>query len=103
MLIQQARNNVVLDKGKMFVIYYEEIESYLKYRIDSGVLDLYCAYVPETSWNKGHGCSLILHALQFAVLNGLRVKPNCKAVIAYIERNPEWKYITVKELNNPIL
>lgn len=96
MIIQEARNNIVLDAGKRFVITYDGIESYLRYRIENNILDLYCAFVPESSWNKGHGCSLILHALQFAVLNGLRVKPSCKAVIAYINRNPEWQYITVK-------
>lgn len=93
MLLQATRHNVVLDSGDRFIINFEGHDSYLTYRIDQQTLVLYCAYVPELSRGNGHACSLISHALQYAVLNGLRVKASCQAVKAYIKMNPEWNYI----------
>lgn len=96
MLLQATYQNTVIDTGDRFMITLGESDSYLAYRIYPHAIDLYCAYVPQVSWGNGHACSLILHALQYAVLNGLRVEANCKAVAEYFRRNPEWCYILVR-------
>ncbi len=93
MLLQIKHQNVVLDKGDRFIIESDTQRSYLCYKIEGQTLDLYSAYVPENLRGNGHASSLILFALQFAVLNGLFVKPNCPAVKAYIKIYPEWIYI----------
>lgn len=93
MLLQATRHNVVQDSGDRFFINFDGYTSYLTYRIVQHTIDLYCAYVPELSRGNGHACSLISHALQFAVMNGLRVKASCQAVKAYIKMYPEWNYI----------
>lgn len=96
MLLQVKHQNIVVDRGTRFVIESDDYISYLSYRIDEQTLDLYSAYVPEFLRGNGHASSLILFALQYAVLNGLWVKPNCPAVKAYINIYPEWKYIIAK-------
>lgn len=93
MLLQIKHQNVILDKGDRFIIESDTQRSFLCYRIAGQTLDLHCAYVPENLRGNGHASSLILFALQFAVLNGLWVKPNCPAVRAYIKMYPEWRYI----------
>jgi predicted GNAT family acetyltransferase len=96
MLLQIKQQNIVLDTKDQFVIETDTQKSYLSYRIVDQTLDLYCAYVPENLRGNGHASSLILFALQFAVLNGLWVKANCAAVRAYIKMYPEWRYIIAK-------
>lgn len=93
MLLQVNQHNVVIDRGDRFVIDSEGSRSYLCYRIHHQIIDLYCAYVPKELRGNGHASSLILFALQYAVLNGLRVKANCNAVQAYVKLYPEWRYI----------
>jgi predicted GNAT family acetyltransferase len=93
MLIQTKHHNTVIDQGNKFVIESGNFNSYLSYRIEENSIELYCAYVPEVLHGNGHAVSLILHALQFAVMNGLWVKPNCEAVRVYMKHHPEWSYI----------
>lgn len=82
----------VINTGKMFVIRVDGLDSYLSYRILGQELDLYNAYVPEIYRGRGYASQLILHAIHFAVLNGLRVRASCPAAAAYVRRNPEWHY-----------
>lgn len=96
MLLQVKQQNLVIDRGDKFIIKSEEENSFLSYRIDDQTLDLYCAYVPEVIRGNGHATSLILFALQFAVMNGLWVKPNCAAVRAFFKLYPEWRYIIAR-------
>lgn len=96
MLLQVKQHNIVTDRGDKFIVFGEERDSFLSYRINDQTLDLYCAYVPEESRGNGHATSLILFALQHAVLNGLWVKPNCAAVKAYFKQYPEWRYIIAR-------
>jgi len=96
MLLQVKQHNLVIDRGDKFIIISEEENSFLSYRITDQSLDLYCAYVPEVLRGNGHATSLILFALQFAVMNGLWVKPNCAAVRAFFKLYPEWRYIIAR-------
>lgn len=96
MLLQVKQHNLVIDRGDKFIIISEEENSFLSYRIIDQSLDLYCAYVPEVLRGNGHATSLILFALQFAVMNGLWVKPNCAAVRAFFKLYPEWRYIIAR-------
>lgn len=85
----------IINTGKMFIIRTEGLESYLAYRIRGGELDLFSAYVPESFRGRGYASELILHSIHYAVLNGLRVRANCPAAAAYMQRNPEWNYTLV--------
>jgi len=96
MLLQVEQQNIVKDLGDRFVIDVDGQRSYLCYRSNNFIIDLYLAYVPESLRGYGHAKSLILFAFQYAVLNGLRVKTNCPAVKAYLKIYPEWKYILDK-------
>jgi len=70
----------------------EGLESFVAYRICGQELDIYNAYVPEFLRGRGYASDLILHAIHYAVLNGLLVRANCPAAEAYIKRNPEWNF-----------
>lgn len=96
MLLQTIQHNVVKDLGDRFIIESDGLRSYLCYRNDGLTLNIYSAYVPEVLRGNGHASSMILFALQYAVLNGLRVKANCPAVVAYLKIYPEWRYIIDK-------
>lgn len=96
MILQTIQKNVVSDLGDRFIIESDGLRSYLCYRRDSLIIDLYSAYVPEVLRGNGHASSMILFALQYAVMNGLRVKANCPAVKAYLKVYPEWNYILDK-------
>jgi predicted GNAT family acetyltransferase len=96
MLLQIIHNNVVKDLGDRFIIESDGLRSYLCYRRDGITIDIYSAYVPEALRGNGHASSMILFALQYAVMNGLRVKANCPAVKAYLKVHPEWIYILDK-------
>ncbi len=97
MQLQIKKHIEVVDKGNMFAIETESETSYLKYHIYKDTIELYSAYVPEVLRGNGHAASLILFAMQFAVLNGYWVVPACPAVREYIRQFPEWIYI-VKHL-----
>lgn len=96
MLLQALNNYTVIHQDQRFIIESEGLISYLRYYVHDETVDLFSAYVPESLRGNGYAASLILHALKYAVLNGLRVKPECAAVRAYLNLYPEWKYIVAQ-------
>ena len=91
--------SAIINTGKRFVIQQDGIESWLEYRQKGEIMDLYSTYVPTLLKGQGMAANLILHGIHYAVLNGLRVKPSCPAVIRFLELNREWAYISVYSLN----
>lgn len=89
----------IINTGKRFVIQQDGIESWLEYRQKGEIMDLYSTYVPTLLKGQGMAANLILHGIHYAVLNGLRVKPSCPAVIRFLELNREWAYLSVYSLN----
>lgn len=91
--------NTIIHNGNKFVIKQDGEESYLKYRQMGEIVDFYSTFVPGPLKGQGMAADLILHGIHYAVLNGLRVKPSCPAVVRFLELNREWQYLTVYSLN----
>lgn len=70
-----------------------EIDGHLAladYRIDNGVMDLYHTESPPAFAGRGIASRLIRTALLSARARGLRVRPTCSFVAAFIKRHPEF-------------
>ena len=70
-----------------------EIEGHLAladYRIQNGVMDLYHTESPQALAGRGVGSKLIRTALLSARAQGLKVRPTCSFVAAYMKRHPEF-------------
>jgi hypothetical protein len=70
-----------------------EIDGHLAladYRIDAGVMDLYHTESPPALAGRGVASRLIHAALLSARAQGLRVRPTCAFVAAFLKRHPEF-------------
>jgi predicted GNAT family acetyltransferase len=70
-----------------------EIDGHLAladYRIVDGVMDLYHTESPPALAGRGVGSKLIRTALVSARAQGLRVRPTCSFVAAFLKRHPEF-------------
>lgn len=70
-----------------------EIDGHLAladYRIADGVMDLYHTESPPTLAGRGVASALIEAALRAARTQGLRVRPTCSFVAAFLKRHPEF-------------
>lgn len=47
--------------------------------------------VPKALEGRGVGSRLVRHVLDYAVAQGLKVRPDCPFVKAYIDRHPEYQ------------
>jgi predicted GNAT family acetyltransferase len=59
------------------------------YRQVGQVLDLHHTGVPPASQGQGHAAALVQAALAYARDQGLKVRPSCSYVAAYMRRHPE--------------
>ena len=70
-----------------------EVAGFLLYRIEPGVLELVHTDVDPKWEGKGVGAALVQGALDNVRARGLKVRPYCPFVTAYIRRHPEYEDI----------
>jgi uncharacterized protein len=63
----------------------------LEYKQRDGVLNLLHVGVPDAVSGRGIAAALTKMALETARREGLRVRPRCSYVAAYVERNPQYQ------------
>jgi predicted GNAT family acetyltransferase len=63
--------------------------AYASYRRDGDVLLVYHTEVPREFEGRGIGSALVKGMLDLARADGLKVKPLCSFVSAYMQRHPE--------------
>jgi predicted GNAT family acetyltransferase len=68
-----------------------EVAGFLMYRVESGVLELVHTDVDPKWEGKGVGAALVQGALDDVRARGLKVRPYCPFVAAYIRRHPEYE------------
>jgi predicted GNAT family acetyltransferase len=68
-----------------------EVAGFLMYRIEPGVLELVHTDVDPKWEGKGVGAALVKGALDDVRARGLKVRPYCPFVAAYIRRHPEYE------------
>jgi predicted GNAT family acetyltransferase len=67
-----------------------EVAGFLLYRVEPGVLELVHTDVDPKWEGKGVGGALVQGALDDVRARGLKVRPFCPFVAAYIRRHPEY-------------
>lgn len=68
-----------------------DVAGFLMYRIEPGVLELVHTDVDPKWEGKGVGAALVQGALDDVRARGLKVRPYCPFVAAYIRRHPEYE------------
>jgi uncharacterized protein len=68
-----------------------ELAGFLLYRREPGVLELVHTDVDPKWEGKGVGAALVQGALDDVRARGLKVRPFCPFVAAYIRRHPEYE------------
>ena len=61
------------------------------YRMHDGVMHLVHTEVPQAAAGRGIGAALVRGALEHASAQGLRVRPRCSFVSAYLARHPQYR------------
>jgi uncharacterized protein len=72
-----------------------EVAGFLLYRREPGVLELVHTDVDPRSEGKGVGAALVQGALDDVRARGLKVRPFCPFVRAYLRRHPEYEDLVV--------
>lgn len=67
------------------------VTAFVNYRIDSGVIALLHTETPPQARGQGIASQLIAGALQMVRARGLKVKPLCAFVRAFIAKHPEFR------------
>lgn len=67
----------------------------LDYRLARGVIAFYHTGVPNEIGALGVGSRLVKHGLDHAREQGLKVRPACSFVDAYMRRHPEYQDLRV--------
>jgi uncharacterized protein len=68
-----------------------EVAGFINYRREPGVIELVHTDVDPRSEGKGVGAALVRGALDDLQARGLKVRPYCPFVAAYIRRHPEYQ------------
>ncbi|MDR2128938.1 MAG: N-acetyltransferase [Burkholderiaceae bacterium] len=63
-------------------------------RFDGGIAYEHTV-VPKALEGRGIGSALARHALDYAAKHGLKVRPDCSFVRAYIDRHPQYRPISL--------
>ncbi|WP_304562342.1 GNAT family N-acetyltransferase [Sphingomonas immobilis] len=79
-----------------FVAETEGRRAVAAYQLDDGVMTFTHTLVPKALEGQGIGTRLVRFALDAARDEGLKVRPMCAFVRAYIERHPEYRDLVVR-------
>jgi len=64
--------------------------AFATYRRDGGVLAILHTEVPKALNGRGIGSQLVRGLLEIARAEGLKIKPLCPFVVAYMDKHPEY-------------
>lgn len=79
------------EKDMRFEIHFEDKIAFVQYKLfDGGIAYMHTDVPPELE-GKGIASTLAKYVLDYAQNNGLRVKPYCPYINAYINKHPEYQ------------
>ncbi|MDV3458828.1 GNAT family N-acetyltransferase [Sphingomonas sp. HF-S4] len=90
--MSDVRNN---EERSRFELEAEGHTAFAAYAIDGDVITFTHTVVPPALQGMGVGSKLIAGALGEARSRGLKVRPDCTFVAAYIAKHPEWQDLRV--------
>ncbi|ETN95517.1 GNAT family N-acetyltransferase [Zhouia amylolytica] len=76
---------------KRFEVHYENSIAFVDYKLFKGGIAYIHTEVPKALSGKGIGSFLAKGVLDYADENGLKVKPYCPFIKAYIDRHVEYQ------------
>jgi uncharacterized protein len=86
--VDSVRHNQVASR---FEVQVEGQLARCDYRLQDGVMLLVHTEVPPALEGRGIGAALVRAALEHASAAGLRVRPRCSFVSAFLSRHPEYR------------
>ena len=87
-MTEEVRDNAAAHRFELVV---DRHLSFSEYTLDGDVITFTHTIVPPALEGHGVASRLISGALAQVRARGLKVRPVCKFVKAYIERHPEWQ------------
>ena len=93
-MTEEVRDNIGAHRFELVV---DRHLSFSEYTLDGDVITFTHTIVPPSLEGKGVGSRLISGALAQVRERGLKVRPVCEFVKAYIERHPEWQDLLADE------
>ena len=93
-MTEDVRDNIAAHRFELVV---DRHLSFSDYTLDGDVITFTHTIVPPSLEGKGVGSRLISGALAQVRERGLKVRPVCEFVKAYIERHPEWQDLLADE------
>lgn len=81
------------EPGSRFETTVDGLPARCDYRLHDGVMLLVHTEVPPPLEGRGIGAALVRAALEHAAARGLRVRPRCSFVAAYLARHPEYRHL----------
>ncbi len=76
--------------GKLY-IETEHGEAVLLYRLEGGVLSVYHTFTPPEERGRGLAERLALEAVELAKRKGLKIKPECSYMEAFLQKHKEFR------------
>lgn len=94
-MTEEVRDNIAAHRFELVV---DRHLSFSEYTLDGDVITFTHTIVPPALEGHGVASRLISGALAQVRARGLKVRPVCKFVKAYIERHPEWQDLLAEPL-----
>lgn len=82
-------------ENERFIIYSEDKESFIEYRLSDNLIDLYHTYTDPGLRGKGLAAQVVRAAFEYAKENNLKVVPTCSYVQAFVRRYGEYKKLVI--------
>jgi predicted GNAT family acetyltransferase len=94
----QTNPPIVLDAAaRRFEIHVNGGVAYAEFEPFAGGIAILHTVVPKALEGQGLGGRLVRHALDHALQHGLKIRPDCSFVKAYIDRHPQYQPHVVPE------
>lgn len=83
-------------EAKRFELTIDDKTSIVAYALFEGGISFLHTEVPPELEGKGIASALAKHVLEYAKANNLKVLPLCPYIKKYIDRHPEYQYLSLK-------
>lgn len=81
-------------EASRFEVFHQNLIAFVKYKLNKNEMGLLHTEVPGELGSKGLGTFLAKNVLAYAKNHGLKVKPYCPFIKAYIDRHEEYQSIS---------